>query len=625
MQKVDLYSLLWAYANKIHEPLIKVNVFVDFIEKYAKQSVPSHPEWETWTRNASAKFWEELAPLVDAGKCVVQGVTTERAIYLSQYYVNLIQNVYKNPNDMELIPFPDELSINADFSNDQITVLRLNEDLAGFLDKAEHAPFPIIKLELATGMGDVLILDPMMPKGLLEAALLKIRFYLSIAGNKDFILQKLTVSFHGKSDYPRDILANLVLDPKLIIDEFEKGGEGSYMLWMYFCNLIRSDLSKASPLSKDRIILQAVAIIDRLNFYYNSKMQKCKERDMAFEELGEHLSLTPYTYNMEQITKFKGSDGKLLLSHYSSDELDGYLADNTKADSDKIAPLIIIMDKKEQWFVPKAKFPLACLRLMVTAPVLVKDAIFKRWKKVLLDYQSELSMTSDREFLNMLTEYLKNLVPLLAALLEYRKMSLLFIEMKSDQEGRAEFARLFNKDTGKVLNLDALLLIKRRSLLADVRASIPFWYSFAPIVKLMSFFRGNSGKKPTELRAAGGDANVVKEKPLTFQMVCKQLEAKLVPAEQSLDSYLNKLWDRWARLLKDKDRKNLLEDVNSLVRDRVRRSVRLLKPAQITEEYLSRVAVELIQGSPALQQLQASSLELYIKLYVIKLLRVLPR
>jgi hypothetical protein len=467
----------------------------------------------------------------------------------------------------------------------------------------------------------------MMPSGLLEAALLKVRFYLSIAGNKDFVQQKLTVSFHGKGDYPRDILANLMLDPKMIINEFEEGGDGSYMLWSYLCKLVRNDLSnKASSLSNDRIVLQAIAIIDRLNFYFNNTMKKRKERETAFDTLKDHLQHPPYIYTMDQIIKFKGGDGQPLLSHYSNEDLDAYLSDNTKSDPDKIAPLIIIMNKKEQMFIAKAKFPLLCIRLVVEALPQIREAILKRWRKVLMSYHTEPSMTSDREFLNLLNDYLKTLTPLLAAVLDYRKLSLLFIEMKSDQEGYAEFVKFFNKDTGKLLSLDTLLLLKRRLLLVDAHAALPFWYSVPFIVKIMSFFHP-SKQKPADTNGSrgGSGSTVAKEKPLTFQMVCKQLEAKMIPQGQSLDGYLSKLCERWARLLKEKDRKNLIEDVNSLIRDRIRRSSRMLKPAQVTEEYLSGLAADLIQSFPALQQLQENSLELYVKLYVIKLLRVIPR
>jgi hypothetical protein len=563
---------------------------------------------------------------VEAGKCVVQGATVDRSVYLPQYYINLLESIYKNPNESELIPFPDSTSIKAKFSDDQLTVLRLTEDLPDYIEKESPAPYPIIRLELGDGMDDILVLDAMMPSGLLEAALIKVRFYLSIAGNKDFIQQKLTVSFHGKADYPRDILANLIQDPKMIIDEFEEGGDGSYMLWSYLCKLVRNDLSnRASSLSNDRIVLQAIAIIDRLNFYFNSTMKKRKETETAFTTLNEHLQHPPYIYTMDQIIKFKGGDGQPLLSHYSNEDLDAYLSDNTKSDTDKIPALIIIMDKKEQMFIAKAKFPLLCIRLVVEALPIIRGAILKRWSKALRNYQTEPSMSSDREFLNLLNEYLKTLTPLLASVLDYRKLSLLFIEMKSDQEGYAEFVKFFNKDTGKPLALDTLLLLKRRILLADAHNALPFWYSVPFIVKIMSFF--HPGKTPSTLQGArGGSANtVVKEKQLTFQMVCKQLEAKMVPQGQSLDSYLSKLCDRWARLLKEKDRKNLIEDVNSLIRDRIRRSSRMIKPSQVTEDYLSGLAADLIQGFPALQHLQENSLELYVKLYVIKLLRVLPR
>ena len=166
MQKVDLYSLLWAYANKAHTPSIKISVFVDFIGKYARQHMKELPEWEMWTRNTLAKFWEEIPALVDAGKCAIQGVTSDRAIFLTQYYTAMIALAYKTENTSSISPFPDERGLKIQIPNEQITALRLKEDLADYLDKPETVHTPIIKLELSKQLDSILHSTSLLGHGL---------------------------------------------------------------------------------------------------------------------------------------------------------------------------------------------------------------------------------------------------------------------------------------------------------------------------------------------------------------------------------------------------------------------------------------------------------------------------
>jgi hypothetical protein len=626
-QKVDLYSLLLAYANKTHAPVIKITTFLDFIGKYAQHYVAEQPEWEIWTRNAGAKFWEDIPALVDAGKCVIQGSATERTVFLAQYHASMISLAYKDDDDSRLPPFPDEQSLKIQLSEEQITVLRLKEDLIDYLNKAETVHYPIIKLEIPDHLYSILTLDSMLPYGLLEAAFLKVRFYLTIAGNRDFVLQKLAVRFHGQEDYPRNMLSDLFQNPGSLVKQFEESGESSYSFWMYLCNLVKDDLrSKTTQISDDITILQAIAIIEQLNIFFNLKAQEAKARETAFEELIAHFMRAPFLYTMGNIIKFEGHDGKPLLEHYSNKDLDEFIAKKTDVPVDQVPELLLITDvKKEQWFILKAKFPLVCMRQLTDARTMVKDAVIQHWLKVLRRYDTEPAMERERDFKDTLLQYLRIQTPILAAMLEYRRITLLFVEMKSDQEAYAEFAKLFDKNTSKMLGLNEILLLKRRTLLSEAHAGLPFWYSFPLFVKIVRFFSGKGKHKQEALTAGAPSSTVKKEKALTFQMVCRQFEDVLVPEGQTLDSYLMKLWDRWARLIKEEDRKNLREDVNSLIRDRIRRTVRMLKPVQITEEYLAQTSMELIQSSSALRQLKNNSMELYVKLYLLKLLKSIPR
>jgi hypothetical protein len=626
MQKVDLYSLLWAYANKAHTPTIKISIFVDFIGKYARQHVTEQPEWEVWMRNTLAKFWEEVPALVSAGKCLVQGVASDRFIFLTQYYTAMIALAYKEENNSSLSPFPDERGLKIQIPDEQITTLRLKEDLADYLDKTEAAHAPIIKLDLSN-RGSLLILASMVPYGLLEAAFLKIRFYLMIPGKRDLALQKLTALFPGQEEYPQNLLDSLIQSSNTLIKEFEESGDNSHLFWIHTCDFIRNDISnKTTKSSEDITLLQTLAIIEQFNIFFYGKAKQRKAKEEAFEKLSSHLTRPPYIYNMGDILKFVGHDGRLLLEYYSNKELDEFLAKKTGAPLDQVPELIAITDaKKEQWFVLKTLFPLVCVKQLQDARTSIGSSIIEHWLKLLQHYQTEPAMEHDSEFKDALIQYLRSQTPTLAAMLEYKRLARLFSEMQSTQNGYTEFAELFDKHTGKLLGLNEILLVKRRTLLSETRSRLPFWYSLPLFVKLVRLFRGKEKPKQSSTPMPTPSPTVKKEKPLTFYMVCMQFEEALVPPGQTVDSYLTRLWDRWAKLIKDEDRKNLREDVNALVRDRIRRTARLLKPVQITESYLSQTSSELIQGSPALKQLQNNSLELYIKLYLIKLLKNIPR
>jgi hypothetical protein len=64
-----------------------------------------------------------------------------------------------------------------------------------------------------------------------------------------------------------------------------------------------------------------------------------------------------------------------------------------------------------------------------------------------------------------------------------------------------------------------------------------------------------------------------------------------------------------------------VEDVNSLVRDRLRQMLRFQKSAVVNSDSLDKLANAILDGSTGLQKIsEQNALFLYIKLYLIKLL-----
>lgn len=101
----------------------------------------------------------------------------------------------------------------------------------------------------------------------------------------------------------------------------------------------------------------------------------------------------------------------------------------------------------------------------------------------------------------------------------------------------------------------------------------------------------------------------------------REIESIVVPRGHTLDTYLNELKGHWSRLIDKKARDNLIEDVNSLIRDNLRQTLRVQKQFRITRDNLVLLAGSIMNRSPNLQDLNSKDfLRTYIELYLVKLL-----
>lgn len=99
------------------------------------------------------------------------------------------------------------------------------------------------------------------------------------------------------------------------------------------------------------------------------------------------------------------------------------------------------------------------------------------------------------------------------------------------------------------------------------------------------------------------------------------IRSELVPVGETLEVRLINLELKWNRLVIDKFRKNLVSDVQSLVRDNLRKMLRMHRVVKISRKAIEQSAAMIISGTPALQKLgNREALYLYIQLYMVQLL-----
>jgi hypothetical protein len=231
----------------------------------------------------------------------------------------------------------------------------------------------------------------------------------------------------------------------------------------------------------------------------------------------------------------------------------------------------------------------------------------------------EPAMEEDREFENLILRYVEEYAPVLTALLQYRRLYLAHEELQRSGKGFSESSKLFNRN--ELLPLRALLFIKRKELLGDVKLLLPFWYTIPIISHIIAFFQ-NLGKKKgkrvqdeDESSASPHIDDIRKE----LWNAAREAETLLVPDGHTLDSYLEELSQRWGNLLNKQAKDNLVEDVNALVRDKLRHMLHFQK--NINRDTINKMAESIMENSTGLHKISEQNyLFLYVKLYLIKLL-----
>ncbi|MDR2052041.1 MAG: hypothetical protein LBP80_01380 [Treponema sp.] len=629
-QRTDLYTILLSYANKRHSPLIDVYGFIAFIEKYAKHYVHERPEWEKWTSDVSTKFWAELSPLVEGGKCRLLNSGTNGQVLILDFYFEAVNKAYENPEANVDLPFPDEQTLGISVPDDQIRVLNISLDMGDYMEHPQQSDMPLIKIVFPESLGSALVLASYIPRRILEISVLKASGFLKIEHNTKYFFSRLVTQFPGKATLLRDILAQIEIKPKECFTHIEAAGEFACLFWPAFCSLIRLELKKKNEFTAmDISMLQATLIIDFFVGYYRLITSRKKEREMAMREIELRIERPPYAFTLKDIMKFSNATGRSLTDFYEQKELDEFLKSKSSFDGAgeagrQLPPLLIFHNRfDEQIFVSKSKvFPMITRMLGETRPQ-VKKAISNRWSKLVRNFVSEPAMENDRDFEKLVAQYTSQLAPALMTVLDDKKLFLLQEELTASQGG-IDSNKVYQAN-GTHTPLPSLLMINRKDLLIDVKIMLPFWYSLPVVSSIIAFFKrlgsGKNKKNKTSQEKEPPTAH-----PATpaqdMKRVALDYQMQAVPAGKNMEDYFREMENSWRKVMDPEAKKQLVLDVHSQIKRKLKPILDARGNRKITTQSIDEMADSIIMVSPALTDLNNSEkLHNYVALYIAKLLK----
>ncbi|HZK19764.1 MAG TPA: hypothetical protein VFC68_03455, partial [Treponemataceae bacterium] len=211
----------------------------------------------------------------------------------------------------------------------------------------------------------------------------------------------------------------------------------------------------------------------------------------------------------------------------------------------------------------------------------------------------------------------------LYALLNSKFLSLVHYETRTSNNS----INLFSN--GKLLPYSELLMLSRQEIIIDAKILLPFWYTI-PVISWIARFilaPAKKHKKQTTSRSHEKQQNTdyntgtKSSRKQELKKAARSLEEKMVTPGSTLERDLSSYVHEWNRLISEDAQENLTEDINSLIRDYMRKTIRTLQSSHFTKDRVSNLAKTLV-NSPALHNIRnKDALEMYIKLYIVKLIK----
>ena len=621
----NLSTIIRYYAEKTNSPFIDFREFCAYIKKYSEHHVEENAELVKYLGNPQDTVYAELQGLSEKHLATLITNNNKKTIVSIAYFAHKFGQQYLDILKNNSTLYPTVADLPKQFPLQILERKNANEYISSIIDK-EGAKNPhLYIIEFSNDIPPLLLPGNVSVKNLLETAQQKIRKILKKEEYHDYFLKKLRSTNPTKEISIRNFYSSFVDSGTYNYTEFNDGDD--YYIWNQTLYYVRKDFEKIQDKTQEDVnILQAGQILEIHSSYLKEKFQTEQKRQEALKELETCLSKPPYFFSVNQILKFQDTNGRLLYGRYTEDDLKNFLQTRTtEGDPNELPPLLIFkVASGTRYYVYKKFVPQVVVRLCNEAHISIAKEIEEDWYNHLYDYEHIPAMNNLNAFEELLHEMVEVHSPVLHALLNANFMTLLAFEKTDDAS--SDFQLFVN---GHLMSYSELLMLQNSKLLSNAKSRLPFYYSIPIISWIISLFSGRKKKKNNKNKKQHNlvmttEENKAPERKMTKQEAFAQkatdIAKELIPEGSTVDRELDYLIKQWNKMISKEAYNNLIEDVNSLIRDYTRRVLKTLTVSTFSRDRIEGLAKTLV-NTPNMKKInEEKALTEYVTLYILRLI-----
>ncbi len=633
----ELLTLLRAFALRTHSPTVDLRQFAASLPK--GQAQPG--EVETALR--------ELPP----GTVAVVSAEGQRPriVSLPDFPVMALVDEYRKLADEPTRSFPREETAPVPIPAASLIKADVKAQLGALLETSGPGMKGIVRLQFPEGIDPLIVPQESVGSDLVEAAVARISRYLQDGKNSAYAETKLLGALRGSELAVHQSLEDIVLRPKKAAGIVLSPTEFIFRFWTHLSNLVLQDFrAKAEKTDQDQAVIQSAYIVGYTVFHKKGAVQREKEWGEDRKSLEAQVHRAPFVFGFQELYALKDEKGATFVSKHSRDFIHSFLKEKTKRPEDQTLPSLLRVhaaEQKKDYFIHKDFVAPVFLRKLADCAEELRTQYLDEWAASLREDRTPEQARTDASFRRDVEMRVKKGFPLLTALANGSLLRLVGDEARIADNARTELAKCFAVEN--ILRpFDELLGLSRVDLLKTARMYLPFWMTVPVLSGILRMFRRmfSGGRRPQAKQGAQEQAaerppqtEVAEEKAgpmgedaakkardqenlLRYKRSIHSLIAQYVPKGSTIDGTLAALAEKWNPLFSQPQKKDLVEDVNALVRDflrPIRRSF-VVRPPDLKR--IHALAEQLSTSKSLVQIKKREPLMHYIELYMVRCLQV---
>ncbi|MFO7848791.1 MAG: hypothetical protein R6V67_02415 [Spirochaetia bacterium] len=676
----DLEKIIRAYSVKKETAKISRYQLEKYAGHWSEEFIKNKPGFTDFSAYPSDKFDEPLELLEEEGVIELgkDENNAQEITYLRfyPYFVNkLYEEIEKDPEK----PFPSEQFYGGPFPDSVVQEVEVKTEFVDTLKVVRERSGEVYRLVFPEGIRSLVVLSDLLLTKMLPLCTSRIRNYLSLQKNHEYAYNKLVGLFPNKETNLRDMFSNIMTQQRMSLNTIRDPDDFTFQFWTNLSTMVVNEFrEKENKLDREHSFSQSAHLLGMYALYYKSGKKEKREREQAMKAAEEKLKNPPYYHTFSEIHGFTDNNGYPISKKVPREDLAQFLEAKTKQEPDAPLPPILKLRTadRDEYFASKERALTMILQRCHAVSREIKNSYVKEWAKVLGDYKKLSIMNNRKLFQEDIWRRVREQEPLLASTLRFELVFVLLKETKPIKEVYYEAQRIIDEKQGTLKPIDEILRLDQKRLIAEARTHLPLWKSIPLIgrlgVYLGKLFRsfGKRGAKSESLledstkqgagekRAAerqsakkektgskkdtqpGGSMLMADEASITgspsrangvdrrkeeiqrrreYKKAMEKLTSEYVESGRSVDETLEELMEEWNPLVDGQAKKDLVEDVNSAVRDFMRK-IRRKMTTPPSRERVRNLASQIAEY-PAFKRIKKKkAFQRYIELYMIKLL-----
>ena len=646
----DLNSMLRTYTLRTKKATVSFPQFSAFVQKYVDKL---NNEGTTVDRTIASPVMlgHELEAFASKGGCSLEQEDGKiRNIHYPKYYYYETHRMYANLEHNNEMPFPNEKNEKMIIPAEMIIAVDVKKEFTDWIDKNEEGA--VIRLNFPEGIDSVLCTVSLVGTKMLDYSVQKIRQYLNTHKNAEYMKSKLRGIFPRKENHLKELMNAVLTQNRQAVSSLSNPTDFTFQFWTHLATSILQEYRQKNNMTPiEHSFCQAAYMVGFYNMYYKGVHSREKDREVALKGMRYAFTQRPHYFTLNDIYSFRDKNGIPIAKRVSLDDINSYLTKLTQSSEKMELPDVVRLNApgNKEYFIPKERIIVLFLSRIHEIRRRFRAEYIEHWANLLNNYKTVQAMKSDEAFDADISGKIRAEEPLFSALMRY---DILYIAKETTNPGYESVKETEECFDGQHLAaVSSILDLDRDKLLREAKLKIPFWKTIPVIVHVVMFFKGlASGFKAgaddikrqasferTNKQISAGDAPMMDdeinafEKPssrrrtskaelISYRKALTMLQEKITGNEIPLDTNLDSLEGKWNPLLDPQSRNNLREDVNSMIRDFMRKLKRGFRIKPPDNRRISEIANRLAENEAFDQIRKREDFKKYIKLYIIKIL-----